>query len=176
MGVSSRPQNVLEAHEAHLTSTFNSNIISHRSWQTSIKRNAVRHVLVLTAVNAGMRVSFHQDMTPHRNRPSLNEPTVWQGARWTKVPRAPCQTSAGLSSEWRSVSCTELVVGVTGQSYIALEHLVWYWSALYFNGVLLLYCSILYWCLFFVGCLTSQQQASVAQGRICSDNFYVLQH
>ena len=24
---------------------------------------------------------------------------------------------------------------------------------------------------FFVGCLTSQQQASVSQGRICSDNF-----
>ena len=27
-----------------------------------------------------------------------------------------------------------------------------------------------------VGCLTSQQQASVSQGRICSDNFYVLPH
>ena len=26
-------------------------------------------------------------------------------------------------------------------------------------------------CLFVVGCLTSQQQASVSQGRICSDNF-----
>ena len=26
-------------------------------------------------------------------------------------------------------------------------------------------------CLLFVGCLTSQQQASVSQGRICSDNF-----
>ena len=26
-------------------------------------------------------------------------------------------------------------------------------------------------CLLLVGCLTSQQQASVSQGRICSDNF-----
>ena len=28
----------------------------------------------------------------------------------------------------------------------------------------------------FVGCLTSQQHASVSQGRICSDKFYVLSH
>ena len=27
------------------------------------------------------------------------------------------------------------------------------------------------WVCLFVGCLTSQQQASVSQGRICSDNF-----
>ena len=30
--------------------------------------------------------------------------------------------------------------------------------------------SSLYCCSLFVGCLTSQQQASVSQGRICSDN------
>ena len=30
--------------------------------------------------------------------------------------------------------------------------------------------------LLFVGCLTSQQHASVSQGRICSDKFYVLPH
>ena len=28
----------------------------------------------------------------------------------------------------------------------------------------------------FVGCLTSQQHASVSQGRVCKDNFYVLPH
>ena len=27
-----------------------------------------------------------------------------------------------------------------------------------------------------VGCLTSQQHASISQGRICSDNLYVLPH
>ena len=31
-------------------------------------------------------------------------------------------------------------------------------------------------CLLFVGCLTSQRHASVSQGRICSDNFFVLPH
>ena len=32
---------------------------------------------------------------------------------------------------------------------------------------------VVLWCLFvlFVGCLTSQQHASVSQGRICTDNF-----
>ena len=31
-------------------------------------------------------------------------------------------------------------------------------------------------CCLFVGCLTSQQHASVSQGRICSDKIYVLPH
>ena len=33
------------------------------------------------------------------------------------------------------------------------------------------FCSYLLWLLLLVGCLTSQQQASVSQGRICEDNF-----
>ena len=33
---------------------------------------------------------------------------------------------------------------------------------------------VVHWHCLLVGCLTSQQQASVSQGRICSDNFTVL--
>ena len=40
-------------------------------------------------------------------------------------------------------------------------------------GLLLLLLLLL---LLFVGCLTSQEHASVSQGRICSDKFYVLPH
>ena len=40
-----------------------------------------------------------------------------------------------------------------------------------FSGVIALCARVVVVCFLFVGCLTSQQHASVSQGRICSDNF-----
>ena len=93
------------------------------------------------------RIEVSQTVTPGGTRVTTTTTTT-QKPQYGRV-------EAGYNSEWGFFWFFFVFV------FLFVCLCVWGWGE---GGCLL------------VGCLTSQQHASVSQGRICADNFYVLLH
>ena len=147
------------------------------------QRLTVRDAYGRSHNNAALRLAIcvHRDSLsgmPMEDRTTMQH-CVWQyvytethcgGCLWRIPGRTPCGTSCSACTHTLTV---KYILQVHKDSLCGMsmenprKNSVWYvWQYMYTHtdSVCLFVCLL-------VGCLTSQQQASVSQGRICSDNY-----